>query len=158
MSILDRYWIDSDEPEIIAFQERFKGLIGLENFWWWFGVEEFPVCVDCGYTGPRWDFRKLDEKGKPFIALERCVPCNGLKEFKESLRREPITIRQVLKAANAKCAECGSQENLDAEHIIPVRFGGKNEANLQILCHRCNIRKDKEYLHYRAKLAGMIRA
>jgi Holliday junction resolvasome RuvABC ATP-dependent DNA helicase subunit len=37
------------------------------------------------------------------------------------------------------CAKCGSQENLEYDHIIPVSKGGSNTArNIQLLCEKCN--------------------
>lgn len=37
------------------------------------------------------------------------------------------------------CAKCGSQENLEYDHIIPVTKGGSNTArNIQLLCEKCN--------------------
>ncbi|WP_082104838.1 HNH endonuclease [Demequina maris] len=38
-----------------------------------------------------------------------------------------------------RCTECGSNENLEFDHIIPVSMGGANtERNIQLLCEPCN--------------------
>lgn len=43
---------------------------------------------------------------------------------------------------NNKCAKCGSDKNLQIDHIVPITLGGTNEVyNLQILCKRCNVSK-----------------
>jgi 5-methylcytosine-specific restriction endonuclease McrA len=48
----------------------------------------------------------------------------------------------ILKAANAKCAECPSQEELQIHHKVPLAMGGTNEAdNLEILCKQCHLKR-----------------
>ena len=38
-----------------------------------------------------------------------------------------------------KCVQCGSQSNLEYDHVIPVAKGGSNTArNIQLLCESCN--------------------
>ena len=38
-----------------------------------------------------------------------------------------------------ECAICGSKENLEVHHIVPISKGGTNEVeNLAILCRKCN--------------------
>lgn len=41
-----------------------------------------------------------------------------------------------------KCVECGAEDYLEFDHIIPVAKGGANTAeNIQLLCRRCNLKK-----------------
>lgn len=38
-----------------------------------------------------------------------------------------------------ECRKCGSEEDLEVHHIVPVSKGGTNsQANLITLCHRCH--------------------
>jgi hypothetical protein len=60
-------------------------------------------------------------------------------------RRDPIP-EDVKLAVWARdggaCVRCGSKTGLHFDHVIPVAKGGSNvEANIQILCGPCNLRK-----------------
>ena len=59
-----------------------------------------------------------------------------------SATREPIPEQvryAVWRRDEGRCVQCGSQENLEFDHMIPVSRGGANsERNLQLLCQNCN--------------------
>lgn len=47
--------------------------------------------------------------------------------------------REVWRRDGGKCTRCGSRENLEYDHIIPVAKGGSNTArNIELLCEACN--------------------
>nr|WP_274521145.1 TerD family protein [Nocardia seriolae] len=49
---------------------------------------------------------------------------------------------QVWQRDAGKCVECGAQEYLEFDHVIPWSRGGASSVdNLQILCRRCNLAK-----------------
>ncbi len=60
-------------------------------------------------------------------------------------KREPIPqdiMDKVWNRDGGKCVKCGSQQNLEFDHIIPFSKGGATTyRNLQILCKSCNIEK-----------------
>jgi 5-methylcytosine-specific restriction endonuclease McrA len=60
-----------------------------------------------------------------------------------STRHIPRDVRQrVWQRYGGQCAECGATDYLEFDHVIPVARGGSNaEANVQLLCRRCNGKK-----------------
>lgn len=58
-------------------------------------------------------------------------------------RHIPRDIRQrVWQKFGGRCAECASEQYLEFDHVIPVAKGGSNsEANVQLLCRGCNLKK-----------------
>jgi len=72
-------------------------------------------------------------------ALEGAIQKSG------AAKRTPIS--DVVKLAvyardDGKCTRCGSSQDLQFDHIIPIAKGGSNsEQNIQILCEHCNLQK-----------------
>jgi hypothetical protein len=67
-------------------------------------------------------------------------------EFEKSRpKRDPIPedVKLLVWARDGgRCVRCGSKQDLHFDHIIPVaKGGGKTEANIQILCQTCNLKK-----------------
>jgi len=64
---------------------------------------------------------------------------------KSGSRRDPIPeeVKLLVWARDGgACVLCGSKKELHFDHIIPVAKGGGNvEANIQILCQPCNLKK-----------------
>ena len=66
----------------------------------------------------------------PIMPSQACLPREHV----------PAAVRSaVFRRYNGACADCGTQTQLQIDHIIPLSKGGSNELeNLQILCAPCN--------------------
>ena len=94
----------------------------------------------------RWD---LERQNRVDQLNARAAYLNGLSDNIEQFekerrayRREHISERvrrEVWQRDGGRCVECGSQYDLEYDHIIAVVNGGATTArNLRLLCQRCN--------------------
>ena len=69
----------------------------------------------------------------------------AIEYTKSGPKRDPIPedVKLLVWARDGgACVRCGSKKELHFDHIIPVAKGGGNvEANIQILCQPCNLKK-----------------
>lgn len=57
---------------------------------------------------------------------------------------------ELLAKFNYRCAKCGSTDRIEADHIVPIKRGGKDTIdNIQPLCRPCNISKNARTADYR---------
>ena len=65
------------------------------------------------------------------------------KEIKNRREKIPENVRvAVWRRDEGKCVKCGSRENLEYDHIIPISKGGSNTVrNIELLCEKCNREK-----------------
>ncbi|HXP86712.1 MAG TPA: HNH endonuclease signature motif containing protein [Bryobacteraceae bacterium] len=84
---------------------------------------------------------------KDFKRLQREVQALENLPLTATARREriPDDVRLfVWQRDEGVCVRCGSNLNLEFDHIIPVTEGGSSTArNVQLLCETCNRKKGK---------------
>ena len=104
----------------------------------------------------KFQYGKLSYACKPHLPVIKLLKKNGI-EF-EILDENDLTIKQMRKRLTEtakkqifirdkfECQYCGSKEDLEIDHIIPLSQGGNNEdSNLITACHRCNsLKGDKK--------------
>jgi len=82
--------------------------------------------------------RLLDKEKR----LKRAKALLEQTENTKSLLREPIPDDVkifVWRRDGGKCVKCGSKENLEFDHVIPLSKGDSSTArNIQLLCEKCN--------------------
>ena len=109
--------------------------------WWLFGGEFY--WTNEAYTPE--EIRALIHEAvrKKERRIQRAMSIvNGGDKWNPDTSRESVPDEVkvlVWQRDQGKCVKCGSQENLEYDHIIPVSKGGSNTArNIQILCETCN--------------------
>lgn len=81
-----------------------------------------------------------DKDRRKFERLKNKFSGKKANEVKYERTRIPEEVRiAVWRRDQGRCARCGSRENLEYDHIVPVSKGGGNtERNIELLCQDCN--------------------
>ena len=88
-----------------------------------------------------------EENWKIIQEMSKSYKQPNLRRFRLKSQKRSRFIKQnvkdqVWRRDEGKCTICGTQENLEFDHIIPFSKGGMNTyRNLQLLCQKCNSRK-----------------
>ncbi len=75
--------------------------------------------------------------------LDEDIPKDNVSDLQHT-RMIPSSVKlEVWKRDKGKCRECGSNDNLHFDHIIPFSKGGSSliAENIQLLCARHNLEK-----------------
>jgi hypothetical protein len=117
--------------------------------WWWF---EGTFYWESGSYSQR-DVLALirDRQRRATQRLDRAHMLLNIEEGtaqRPPRQRQPIprdVRRMVFERDGGRCVECGSNFDLQYDHIIPIALGGGGTAeNLQLLCGECNRRKSAD--------------
>jgi hypothetical protein len=75
---------------------------------------------------------------KRILELDSITPSKKIRN-----RTIPKSVKRgVWRRDDGKCTQCGSNEDIEYDHIIPHAKGGSNtERNIQLLCESCNRKK-----------------
>lgn len=107
--------------------------------WWWF---EGAFYWDSAGYSPHDVFAPIrDRQRKDKARLDRAHLMLNVEQQQTS-RRQPIPLevkRIVFERDGGRCAQCGSNFDIQYDHVIPFSLGGSSTpANLQLLCGSCN--------------------
>lgn len=81
-------------------------------------------------------------------STESQVIADSLKLHKPRRQLTHNKRQRILKRDGHKCVYCGSIENLQIHHKIPVSKGGNNsDKNLETICVDCHVIRHPEYAH-----------
>ncbi len=114
--------------------------------WWMFRDEFFRADDDLTALEVKaLLYERLDKKERRIKKALANLAAGATPLEPPYAKREPIPedVRvYVWRRDGGRCVKCGSQENLEFDHIIPLSKGGSNTArNIQLLCAKCNREK-----------------
>jgi hypothetical protein len=141
-----RDWQNSSDEPIKLSSSDFVEDLSANSFELWVFEGNAYLAQDPDLTSTDVFALIRQESNTRRLALEKAHALQAMAEQLDTPRqRERITqeVRiEVWQRDFGRCVDCGSQENLEFDHIIPFAMGGSSTArNLQLLCGSCNRRK-----------------
>lgn len=126
-------------PELLEISDNVPTQIGRSRLWIF---KRIVYEVTGTYTTDQVRllvFDEFDKERRHFEKLKKRYESEEEDEvYKRALIPEAVRI-EVWRRDGGKCVNCGSRENLEYDHIIPVSKGGSNTArNIELLCEKCN--------------------
>ncbi len=136
--------IGDSEPEFFSKSITANGVTGeykATSEFWIYKSRVFFVDPDSDFTPEEQKLlikEEFDKERRYFEKLQAKFSSNqALTTWRTKISASARIF--VWQRDGGKCVECGSNENLEYDHIIPFSKGGSNtERNLQLLCASCN--------------------
>ena len=110
---------------------------------WWYRDEfwESTVYSDEEVKLLLWEKGRREQRKFERLAKAKAAAKEALEEARRERIPEEVRLL-VWERDGGRCVKCGSTEDLEFDHIIPVSKGGSStEKNVQLLCAKCNREK-----------------
>ena len=135
---------DGTYHSLLAYQQHTPVPVMADVFskkrWWMFRNDFY--WEDEGYSEAEVKVLILDRTEQKKKRVQRAIARVSQSDSESSGARQPIpddVKTLVWQRDGGRCIKCGSQDNLEFDHVIPLSKGGSNTArNLQLLCEKCN--------------------
>lgn len=103
----------------------------------------YKVDIQYSYEQAQWLIREAFDRERTYWERLEQKYDRGQEISQNDRPRVPENVRiEVWRRDGGKCARCGSRENLEYDHIIPLSRGGSNTTrNIELLCEKCNRQK-----------------
>lgn len=99
---------------------------------------------------------RLCECGRKLRGRQRVCPSCRSQRSREYFISE-CDRAWIYKRDGHHCLNCGGDENLTIDHILPRALGGQDDrSNYQTLCAPCNASKGATYVDYRPNATGQL--
>ncbi|MQA00379.1 MAG: hypothetical protein GEU80_13805 [Dehalococcoidia bacterium] len=122
-----------DTSPVRAGEQGARTLWHVDGEWYW---------DTDGLTAEEVELTLWDRDRKREARFERLRKVRAREEDLASARREriPDEVRAfVWHRDDGRCTQCGAEDDLQFDHVIPVAKGGGNAPeNIQVLCGDCN--------------------